>query len=61
MLSAAQGWSHDSLRDQVEFVPSLSDLHFRIGAIEILVPYGYFEYRTLVAIVETGGSDGLPP
>ena len=43
-----QGRSHDSLSGQVEFVPSLSDLHFRIGAIEIF-SYGYFEHRTLVA------------
>ena len=42
-----QGRSHDSSSGQVEFVPSSSDLHFRIGAIEIF-SYGYFEYRTLV-------------
>ena len=51
-----QGRSHDFLSGQVEFVPSLSDLHFRTGATEIF-SYGYFEHRTL----ETGGSDGLPP
>ena len=43
-----QGRSHDSSGGQVEFVPSLSDLDFSIGAIEIF-SYGYFEYRTLVA------------
>ena len=30
----AQGQSHDSLSGQVEFVPSLSDLHFRIGLLK---------------------------
>ena len=39
------GWSHNSLSGQVEFVPSLSDLHFRIGAIEIL-SYGCLEIAT---------------
>ena len=39
-----QGRSHDSSSDQVEFVPSLSDLHFRIGAIEIF-SYGCFEIQ----------------
>ena len=47
-MGTRQGRSHDSSSGQVEFVPSLSDLHFRIGAIEIF-SYGYFEYRTLVA------------
>ena len=33
VVKLTQGRSHDSLSGQVEFVPSLSDLHFRIGAI----------------------------
>ena len=54
-----QGWSHNSLSGQVEFASSFSDLHFRIGAIEIY-SYGCFE---LVAsyIFKTGGSDDMPP
>ena len=47
-LDGGQSRSHDSSSGQVEFVPSLSDLHFRIEAIEIF-SYGYFEHRTLVA------------
>ena len=30
-----QGRSHDSLSGQVEFVPSLSDLHFRIRPLQL--------------------------
>ena len=41
-MCSLQGRSHDSLSGQVEFVPSLSDLHFRTGATEIF-SYGYFE------------------
>ena len=52
-----QGWNHDSLSGQVEFVPSLSDLHFRIGAIEIF-SYWCFEIQNTC---KTGGSDDMPP
>ena len=56
-----QGWNHDSLSGQVEFVPSLSDLHFRIGAIEIF-GYGCFEIQnTCSYICKTGGSDDMHP
>ena len=35
-------------------MPSLSDLHFRIGAIEIF-SYGYFEYRTFCSWLKLEG------
>ena len=40
-------------------MPSLSDPHFRIEAIEIF-SYACFEIQNTCIVFKTGGSDGMP-
>ena len=49
-VCVGQGQSQDSLSGQVVFVQSLSDLHFRIGAIEIF-SYGCFETQNTCSYI----------
>ena len=58
-IPTSQGWSHNSLSGQVEFVPSLSDLHFRIGAVKIF-SYGYLEIQ-ITCMLSMLKLEGVPP